>query len=181
MVDDNTNIIHRPPIDKDIHHKHTLLHHDGTSAAHNNALPNQRSTVDVALQFLASTSNEVLLGVVACATITTAFILGKFGFLLIGAFAGFILHSSWENTAHEITGGILRKNRSKKIEPLQAFPSPLLYWEDRKPDRNGQRADESEGQNESMHTIKPDFSSFGPKTAASLRSIRDEILNKYVK
>ncbi|RAH50169.1 PX domain protein [Aspergillus brunneoviolaceus CBS 621.78] len=180
MVDDNTNIIHRPPIDKDIHQKHTLLHHDGTSAAHNNALSNQRSTVDVALQFLASTSNEVLLGVVACATITTAFILGKFGFLLIGALAGFILHSSWENTAHEITSGILRKNRSKKIEPLQAFPSPLLDWEDRKPDRNGQRADESEGQNEGMHTIKPDFSSFGPKTAASLRSIRDEILNKYV-
>ncbi|OJJ94585.1 hypothetical protein ASPACDRAFT_37734 [Aspergillus aculeatus ATCC 16872] len=180
MVDDNTNINRRPPIDKDIHHKHNLLHHEGTSAAHNNGLLNLTSTVDVALQFLTSTSNEVLLGVVAFATITTAFILGKFGFLLMGALAGFTLHSSWENTAHEITGGILRKNRSKKIEPLQAFPGRLLDCEDPKPGRNEQRVGESEGQNESMHTIEPDFSSFGPKTAASLRSITDEILNKYV-
>ncbi|PYH79607.1 hypothetical protein BO82DRAFT_339895 [Aspergillus uvarum CBS 121591] len=180
MDDDNTDILHRLPIDKNIQNKHTLLHHDGTSAAHNDDLFNSRSTVDVALNFLASASNEVLLGVIACATITAAFILGKFAFLLIGALAGFTLHASWENTSHEIAGGILRKNQSKKIELSQAFPSRLLDWENGKPHSSDQQADERERRTESMHTIDPHFSSFGPKTAASLRSITDEILNKYV-
>ncbi|PYI17765.1 hypothetical protein BO99DRAFT_404068 [Aspergillus violaceofuscus CBS 115571] len=180
MDDDNANILHRLPIDKNIQNRHTLLHPDGTSAAHNNDLFDSRSTVDVALNFLASASNEVLLGVIACLSITAAFILGKLGFLLIGALAGFTLHASWENTAHEITGGILRKNRSKKIELLEAFSSRLLDWKDGKPHSNDQEADERERQTESMHTIDPDFSLFGPKTAASLRSITDEIMNKYV-
>ncbi|RAL15017.1 PX domain protein [Aspergillus homomorphus CBS 101889] len=181
MDDDAGDKLKSGPINKDSNKKHFLLNHAESTTGHydGNNIP-YKAIIEPFTQFIASASNEALLGVFACVTIITTKILGRLGFLLIGIIVGFALHASCGSIVNDTIGDISRKHKFKKRELCPALADRLPGWRDFTFHSNGHKPNENETLVENVHSIDPDFRSFGPKTADALKSITDQILRDYV-
>ncbi|KAJ6103255.1 hypothetical protein N7486_005682 [Penicillium sp. IBT 16267x] len=138
--------------------------------------------LDLALDFLSTSSNERLLGVFGLLGIGTYIILGRLGLLLIGAALGAILHASWEGPAHSNDKYLLSTPKKRRELALEVSKR-LLDW----PLRTVS-ATSDEGTDGNIVALPEDLSSsdleygtFRPATAAALRLLTDAVVEDYVK
>jgi len=141
-----------------------------------------KECLDSALEFLSTSSNERLLGVLGLLVIGTYIILGRLGLLLIGAALGAILHASWEGPAHFNNNDILSMPKKRRELALEVSKR-LLDW----PLRTiSATSDEGTDGNivappEDLSTSDLEYGTFRPETAAALRALTDAVVKDYVK
>ena len=141
-----------------------------------------KECLDLALNFLSTSSNEKLLGVFALLALGTYIILGRIGLLLIGTALGFILHASWEAAA-DGTGDDRSPTLRKRRELALEVSKRLLDWPQRV------ASDTDVGKNDSILIAEPEglstadleYASFRPATASALRSLTEAVVKDYVK
>ncbi|POS86190.1 hypothetical protein EPUL_005265 [Erysiphe pulchra] len=143
----------------------------GTEATNSSSSPsyfsmNLEEITNYALQFLSVASPEAILGVAVALTTLTYFVLGRIGLMLIGGFAGILLHANWEarNTEDHLS---LR--REKSIDVVRRI---LDIREQSTKNENYPIKDEIATYN---------FDTFQPETAAALRELVDALIRDYVK
>ncbi|KAJ6006560.1 hypothetical protein N7451_004504 [Penicillium sp. IBT 35674x] len=141
-----------------------------------------KGCLDSTLEFLSTSSNERLLGVLGLLVIGTYIILGRLGLLLIGAALGAILHASWEGPAHPNNNDILSVPQKRRELALEVSKR-LLDW----PLRTiSATSDEGTDGNlvalpEDLSTLDLEYGTFRPATAAALRVLTDAVVKDYVK
>ncbi|KAL3456319.1 PXA domain-containing protein [Aspergillus heterothallicus] len=136
-----------------------------------------KELVSLALQFLSTCSNEMLLFVVAGLMGATYIFLGRLGLILIGITLGIALHASWDGSnSHLLEPQTLsRKQLSLRVSHR------LLDWQ------NNERVvyDSSSDKNEepppdATSDLGFDPSFYGPATASALQSLVDAAIKDYV-
>ncbi|KAJ5368751.1 uncharacterized protein N7496_008511 [Penicillium cataractarum] len=138
--------------------------------------------LDHALDFLATASNETLVGVFALLALVTYIILGRVGLVLIGIGLGVILHASWEGAAH--TKSSEESSTPKRRRELALEVSKrLLDWPKREDSAQIAVLNDSGtiAAPEDLSTVDLEFTTFQPATAAALRSLTDAVVKDYVK
>lgn len=130
--------------------------------------------IDLALDFLSTSSNEALLCAFAFLIAATFIILGRVGLLLSGLVLGIILHASWEGVGNGSANDAKRK-RELALEVSRR----LLDWPQPKSNEIG-KEDDAKTTEETSETDL-DYSTFKPATAAALRSLTDATIDNYVK
>lgn len=147
---------------------------DGTSSRTddtvNNSSPshpimNLEDIINSVLQFLSAASTEALVGVAVALTTLTYFVLGRIGLILIGGFAGVLLHATWEARN---TGDYTSIRREHSLDVIRRL---LDFREHNTKDEIHQGKDEIATYN---------FESFQPETAAALRELVDAVIRDYV-
>ncbi|KAF7594277.1 hypothetical protein BBP40_009677 [Aspergillus hancockii] len=137
---------------------------------------------DTIIHFLATSSNETLLGVFACLICATYILLGRVGLLLIGVASGIVLHASWEGMGTQLTGnkcGYRYPNWRKEVALNMAHR--LLDWPRHNPTGVEAKNDTSKDRLLKDTSMKePDYSAFRPETAAALRSLTQAVISNYV-
>lgn len=132
-----------------------------------------RELYNSVLDFLSTSSNEALIGVVACLMAATYVVLGRLGLILIGTVLGVILHASWEGMpdgrASRESGVLNTRRREFALNII----NKLLDWPKHEPEVLGTKA--------ASEHIDLDYSTFRPKTAAALKSLTDSVIKDYVK
>ena len=132
-----------------------------------------QSLIDFVLDFLSTSSNEVLILIFLFATSAVYILFGRLGLLLIGLVSGIVLHASWE-------GG--RDVTDRKRELSLGVPKGLVDWPERKSvgveNENGHDLVE---RTDGILKVDLDYSTFQPATAAALRSFTDAAIDNYVK
>ncbi|KAJ6172435.1 hypothetical protein N7470_001502 [Penicillium chermesinum] len=85
--------------------------------------------LDVALNFLATSSNEQILVLLGLLVVITYLVLGRIGLILIGAAGGVVLHAHWEGPGHarEDNAVVTTKRRELALEVSKR----LLDWNPR--------------------------------------------------
>ncbi|KAJ5527989.1 hypothetical protein N7513_012148 [Penicillium frequentans] len=141
-----------------------------------------KECLDSALEFLSTSSNERLLGVLGLLVIGTYIILGRLGLLLIGAALGAILHASWEGPAHSNNNDILSAPKKRRELALEVSKR-LLDWPLRT--ISATRDERTDGNivapPEDLSTSDLEYGTFRPATAAALRVLTDAVVKDYVK
>ncbi|KAJ5802251.1 uncharacterized protein N7503_004701 [Penicillium pulvis] len=141
-----------------------------------------KGCLDSALEFLSTSSNERLLGVLGLLVIGTYIILGRLGLLLIGAALGAILHASWEGPAHSNNNDILSAPKKRRELALEVSKR-LLDWPLRT--ISATRDEGTDGNivapPEDLSTSDLEYGTFRPATAAALRVLTDAVVKDYVK
>lgn len=140
-----------------------------------------QEALGVVLDFLSTSNNETLLGVLALLALMTYLILGRVGLLMIGVALGIITHASWDGTHdHGDEGPSMRKKRK---ELALEVSKRLLDWP-----KSATSADTSTDMGtglitnpEDMSSGDLDYAAFQPATAAALRSLSDAVVRDYVK
>lgn len=144
-------------------------------------LVQSKEIIDFTLQFLSTSSNEGLLCVFACLIGATFVLFGRLGLLLIGVTSGVVLHASWEGADAKSSDNLLKTRVPRRRELALHVAGRLLDW----PERKAHGLDD--GQNSFEHvspedtSVDLDYSTFGPETAAALRSMTDAVMIDYVK
>lgn len=138
--------------------------------------------MDRALDFLATASNETLLGVFALLAFVTYIVLGRVGLVLIGIGLGVVLHASWEGstqTRSDEESPTPRKRRELALEVSQR----LLDWPKRAVSEQITTHNDSGtiAAPEDLSIADLEFTTFRPATAAALRSFTDAVIKDYVK
>ena len=137
--------------------------------------------VDCALNFLATASNETLLGVFALLAFVTYIVLGRLGLVLIGIELGVVLHASWEGT-HARSSEDSAAPRKRKELALEVSKR-LLDWP--RPATEDQVVFHNDSGTlttpEDLSPADLEFTTFRPATAAALRSFTDAVVKDYVK
>lgn len=140
-----------------------------------------KELVDLAINFLSTSSNETLFGVFVFLVGATYIFLGRFGLLLIGVASGIVLHASWEGmSTHPIGGELNCRFPSRRREIALDIAHRLLDWPERNLARIELKHDDSEKLSQDASEIELDYSSFRPETAAALRSLTDAVIKNYV-
>ncbi|RKF80317.1 putative px domain-containing protein [Golovinomyces cichoracearum] len=119
-----------------------------------------------ALQFLSTASPEAIVGVAVGLATCTYFVLGRFGLILMGVFAGVILHATWERQSITDRMSVRRENSLDVIKRIL--------------DLGGNNNKCGAVQNEEER-YADDFETLQPETAAALRELVDAIIRDYVK
>lgn len=138
--------------------------------------------LDRVLDFLATASNETLVGVFALLALVTYIILGRVGLVLIGIGLGVILHASWEGslqTKSSEGSSTPKKRRELALEVSKR----LLDWPKREASAQIATLNDSGtiAAPEDLSTVDLEFTTFQPATAAALRSLTDAVVKDYVK
>lgn len=141
-----------------------------------------KGCLDSTLEFLSTSSNERLLGVLGLLVIGTYIILGRLGLLLIGAALGAILHASWEGPAHSNNNDILSAPKKRRELALEVSKR-LLDWPLRtiSATRNEGTDGNIVAPPEDLSTSDLEYGTFRPATAAALRVLTDAVVKDYVK
>ncbi|KAJ5888819.1 hypothetical protein N7495_008860 [Penicillium taxi] len=135
-----------------------------------------KGIMDSVLNFLSTSSNESILGVLALSAIVTYIVLGRVGLLLIGIALGVVLHASWEGPSH-ITGPDGLQIPKKRGELALEVSKRLLEWRKQPGEDAGTIIIESDD----MSTSDLEYTSFRPAIAYALKSLTDAVLKDYVK
>lgn len=144
--------------------------------------PSSKDLVDAALDFLSTSNNETLLGVVGLLAVATYVILGRIGLLLIGVALGVLLHASWEGPSlHNGSEG--SRTPKKRRELALEVSKRLLDWPKRALPAEAGNETETGAlvAPEDLSSSDLDYDTFQPATAAALRSLTDAIIQDYVK
>ena len=126
-----------------------------------------------ALDFFSNASNETIGICLAGLGVTTYFVLGRVGLVLIGVVGGVALSTSWEGSQDKEDGGNARRlelNRRKEAGIEVARRLLELRASQKESFLEGDIADEPLG-----------FSGFRPATAQALEDLTDAVTNDYVK
>ncbi|KAJ5232776.1 hypothetical protein N7468_005732 [Penicillium chermesinum] len=137
--------------------------------------------LDVALNFLATSSNEQILVLLGLLVVITYLVLGRIGLILIGAAGGVVLHAHWEGPGHarEDNAVVTTKRRELALEVSKR----LLDWNPRpvsplpESEREGVLTITPEG----LSTADLEYATFRPETAAGLRSLTNAVVHDYVR
>jgi hypothetical protein len=137
---------------------------------------------DRALDFLATASNETLIGVFALLAFATYIILGRVGLVLIGIGLGVILHASWEGVAQTRLNEESSTPKRRRELALEVSKR-LLDWPKREASAQVTTGNDSGTvvAPEDLSTVDLEFTTFQPATAAALRSLTDAVVKDYVK
>ncbi|CEJ60826.1 hypothetical protein PMG11_09383 [Penicillium brasilianum] len=137
---------------------------------------------DRALDFLATASNETLIGVFALLAFATYVILGRVGLVLIGIGLGVILHASWEGVA-QTRSNDESSTPKKRRELALEVSKRLLDWPKRETSAQITTVNHSGTvvAPEDLSAVDLEFTTFQPATAAALRSLTDAVVKDYVK
>lgn len=140
-----------------------------------------QGAMDFVLNFLSTSSNETLLGVLALLTLMTYIILGRIGLLLIGVALGIILHSSWEGTHEHGDQGPPMPKRRKEL--ALEVSKRLLDWPKLAASVDNPIENDAgpAAAPEDMSARDLEYATFQPATAAALRSLTDAVVKDYVK
>ncbi|KAJ5946243.1 hypothetical protein N7454_003082 [Penicillium verhagenii] len=142
-----------------------------------------KECLDLALNFLSTSSNERLLGVFGLLVVATYLIFGRLGLLLIGIALGAVLHASWEGPLHSSGNDIQIPIPKKRRELALEVSKRLLDWPLR---TSNPTSDEATNGNlvsppEVLSVLDLEYGTFRPATAAALRVLTDAIVKDYVK
>jgi hypothetical protein len=143
-----------------------------------NTLPQE--LIDYALNFLSTSSNETLLGVLALLIFVTYIILGRIGLILIGVAVGVILHASWEGSDHEHEASHANKSNRRRELALEVSHR-LLDWPKRAIAADSRENDGPINAPEDLSSADLEYATFQPVTAGALRTLTDTIIKDYVK
>ncbi|KIW95852.1 uncharacterized protein Z519_02916 [Cladophialophora bantiana CBS 173.52] len=137
------------------------------------------TVIDATLKFFASASNETLGACAIGLCASTYLVLGRVGFVLIGAVGGIVLHATWENQnggrSDDENKEINRRRKELGIEVAQR----VLDWRER---RQKPKDEEDDNLTDSKVELKTlDYSDFEPETRAALASLTDAVMRDYVK
>lgn len=147
---------------------------ESTSLSPSNAADLIKEATDRTLTFLATASNETLVGCLVGLGAATYILLGRVGLVLGGVVGGVYLHATWEKSSHDEQDDAsksLAEGRRKEagVEVVRR----LLRWRDNSPSTAiGDAADSSKVE---------DYSQLPPDTAAALTALTDAIIRDYVK
>lgn len=128
-----------------------------------------QSLLDLILNFLSTSSNEVLFLTLLFSTAATFIIFGRVGLLLIGLTLGVILHASWQEAQNTTE----RKRNMALLRPRR-----FIDWPERNHTENGSFPIRK---TTGILKIDLDYSTFQPATAAALKSLTDAIIDNYVR
>ncbi len=137
-----------------------------------------RAFTDATLRFIGNASNETLGACAVGLAASTYLVLGRLGLVLIGAFGGVLLTTTWDSSqssnAHSATNFASRR-RELGVEVVKR----TLDW------RNEKTRDQSatiEDKIEASNTCKDlDFSNYPPATAKALNGFTAAVIQDYVK
>ncbi|KAJ0418122.1 PXA domain-containing protein [Aspergillus carlsbadensis] len=150
---------------------------DSSQRRKNGGIANMTDLVDLALQFLSTCSNEMLLFVLALLMGATYILLGRLGLIIIGIALGVALHASWDSSRDHLLDP---RSSSRKQLSLQVTHR-LLDWQDKKGAEHDRYSGEDEGHIPGeISDLGFDPSSYGPATASALQSLVDAVIGGYV-
>ncbi|PWY93362.1 hypothetical protein BO94DRAFT_564425 [Aspergillus sclerotioniger CBS 115572] len=153
---------------------------ENQATTHRPGLVQSKEIVDYTLQFLSTSSNEALLCVFACLIGATFVLFGRLGLLLIGITSGVVLHASWERADAESIDSLLKIRGPKRRELALDVAGRLLNWPERKAHGFDDGQDSFEHVSPQDTSVDLDYSTFGPETAAALKSMTDAVMMDYV-
>ncbi|KAF7712879.1 Uncharacterized protein PECH_001853 [Penicillium ucsense] len=155
------------------------------------AIPNAidpQELIDRTLDFLASASNETLIGVLVALVCVIYAVFGRLGLLLIGMGAGVLLHASWEGSLS--TGSSIGASTAprKRQELALEVSQRLLDWPRQASAEHLTATVSKENKHagviaapEDLTAADLEYATFRPATAAALRSFTDAVVTDYVK
>lgn len=155
---------------------------DPVASNDSNLHPNApKELLDYALNFLATSNNETLLGVFALLILVTYIILGRIGLLLIGVAVGVVLHASWEGPGHHTGEASLANKASRRKELALEVSSRLLDWPKRVIPSDTQSENEGlTNPHQELSLADLEYSTFQPATADALKALTDAVIKDYV-
>ncbi|KAJ5150983.1 uncharacterized protein N7482_010235 [Penicillium canariense] len=141
-----------------------------------------KELIDRTLDFLATASNETLVGVFVLLAFVTYIILGRVGLVLIGIGLGVILHASWEGSTQAGSSGESQMPKKRRELALEVT-SRLLDWPERATFAQVASQDDSAivAAPEDLSIADLEYTAFQPATGAALRSLTDAVVRDYVK
>ncbi|KAL3482876.1 PXA domain-containing protein [Aspergillus germanicus] len=152
-------------------------HIDSSRRRGNGDIANMKELVDLALHFLSTCSNEMLLLVLAVLMGATYILLGRLGLMIIGMALGVALHASWDSSSNH---PLDPQSSSRRQLSLQVTHR-LLDWQNKKRaehERNsGEDGEHIPGE---ISDLGFDPSSYGPATASALQSLVNAAIRDYV-
>lgn len=159
----------------------TATHSDPPVKKHAPDVVRPQELMDHALNFLATASNETLLGVFALLAFVTYIVLGRLGLVLIGIGLGVVLHASWEGTHARSSEDSAAPQKRKELalevsKRLLDWHRPATYDQVVPHDDSGTLTTP-----EDLSLADLEFTTFRPATAAALRSFTDAVVRDYVK
>ncbi|KAL3442126.1 PXA domain-containing protein [Aspergillus insuetus] len=150
---------------------------DSSQRRGNGDIANMKEMVDLALHFLSTCSNEMLLLVLAVFMGATYILLGRLGLIIIGIALGVALHASWDSLSNH---PLDPQSSSRRQLSLQVTHR-LLDWQNKK------RAEHERNSGEDgdhipweISDLGFDSSSYGPATASALQSLVNAAIRDYV-
>jgi hypothetical protein len=157
----------------------TMKNNIGSSRRRENGdIANMKELVDLALHFLSTCSNEMLLLVLAVLMGATYILLGRLGLIIIGIALGVVLHASWGS----LSDHPLDPQRSSRRQLSLQVTHRLLDWQNKKCAEHEQNArEDGEHITGEISDLGFDPSCYGPATASALQSLVDAAIRDYVK
>jgi hypothetical protein len=148
------------------------------TSEHISTTASTKEIVNLALNFLSTSSNETLIGVFALLILVTYVVLGRLGLVLIGVVLGVVLHASWEGP-DSVSKGPCSPNKRREL--ALEVSRRLLDW----PKRGS--ASLTQGDNdgntsapEDLSSADLDYATFQPATANALKKLTDAVIKDYV-
>ncbi|CEL01550.1 hypothetical protein ASPCAL01131 [Aspergillus calidoustus] len=156
----------------------TMKNNIGSSRRRENGdIANMKELVDLALHFLSTCSNEMLLLVLAVLMGATYILLGRLGLIIIGIALGVVLHASWGS----LSDHPLDPQRSSRRQLSLQVTHRLLDWQNKKCAEHEQNArEDGEHITGEISDLGFDPSCYGPATASALQSLVDAAIRDYV-
>ncbi|KAJ5770768.1 uncharacterized protein N7511_002819 [Penicillium nucicola] len=148
------------------------------TSEHSSNSASTKELINLALEFLSTSSNEALLGVFSLLTLVTYVILGRIGLVLIGVVLGVVLHASWEGPVSSSEGS---RGPKKRRELALEVSSRLLDWSKRDSATKTQsNNDGSMTGPEGLSSADLEYATFQPATASALKTLTDAVIRDYV-
>lgn len=127
---------------------------------------------DLALNYLATASNESLGCLLGALALATYIILGRVGLLLIGLLLGVVLHASWEGKSDEADSEVPgKRNPWKRRELALEVANRLLTYKSKEGDVGVEPAKIERAF---------EYSACGQGTSAALESLVEAVIRDYV-
>lgn len=145
------------------------------------AAVNFQGLISFTLRFLSDATNETLAACFIGLGASTYIVFGRLGLVLIGVVGGVILHATWEEHSKtqidELNVSDTKNRRERGLDVIRRILDGP--GNSRAADTESELALKQE--ETSLSSSEPDFSSFGPGTAAALTSLTDAVIRDYVK
>lgn len=136
-----------------------------------------KPVVDNVLRFVGNASNETLGACAIGLAASTYLVLGRLGLVLIGAFGGAILSTTWAHVGQDDATDTDDRARRKKEAGIEVARRILDYR-----GKSASDQDPDLGKIEAATTTKTlDFSTYPTETASALTSFTDAVIGDYVK
>lgn len=136
-----------------------------------------RPVVDSVLRFVGNASNETLGACAVGLAASTYLVLGRLGLVLIGAFGGAILSTTWAHIGHDESDDTDDRTRRKREAGVEVARRLLDIRS-----KSTQEEQSELSKIEASTTQKQlDFSAYPNKTASALSSFTDAVIQDFVK